>query len=169
MSDADVTVTYLEMLSPAQLRPRACDRHGFRVEGADRDPAVARRFYCDVGADWHWVDRRRWPDEWWYAHVHRPELSTYVGYLDQQPVGYFELHEQGDSGVEIAYFGLLGEFIGQGLGGPLLTAAVERAWALGPKRVWLHTCTLDHPRALANYQARGFAVYRVETQGRAPT
>ncbi len=61
------------------------------------------------------------------------------------------------------YFGLLPEFIGRGLGGPLLTAAVRRAWEIpGARRVWLHTCTEDHPQALANYLSRGFSVFRVE-------
>ena len=61
--------------------------------------------------------------------------------------------------VELAYFGLLPSFIGRGVGGALLTEAIRRAWALGPQRVWLHTCTLDHPAALPNYQKRGFRIY----------
>jgi GNAT superfamily N-acetyltransferase len=95
--------------------------------------------------------------------VNRPELTTYVGYVDDEPVGYFELHHRVDDGVEIAYFGLLPKFIGQGFGGALLTEAVRRAWQLTPPRVWLHTCTLDHPQALANYQARGFEIYKTES------
>jgi hypothetical protein len=66
--------------------------------------------------------------------------------------------------VEIAYFGLMPSGIGQGLGRALLTRAVDAAWSLKPQpsRVWLHTCTLDHPAALANYLARGFKVSRTE-------
>jgi len=78
------------------------------------------------------------------------------------PVGYFELARQGGDDIEIAYLGLLPRFIGQGFGGILLTAAASRAWELGANRVWVHTCTLDHPQALSNYQARGFRVYRIE-------
>ena len=66
--------------------------------------------------------------------------------------------------MEIAYFGLLPQFVGRGLGGALLTATIERAWQLKPRRVWVHTCTLDHPSALANYQARGFRIYKHETE-----
>ncbi len=66
---------------------------------------------------------------------------------------------------EIAYFGLLPEFIGRGLGGALLTSAIEEAWRMSPSitRVWVHTCTCDHPSALANYQARGMVIYKRET------
>ncbi|MEX2115064.1 MAG: GNAT family N-acetyltransferase [Pirellulales bacterium] len=167
MTAVDVTITYLQMLDPGQLRPRACERSGWRVERAPRDPAINRDYYRDVGAAWHWVDRLSWSDAWWHTHAHQPELTTYVGYLDNEPIGYFELHHRTDSGVEIAYFGLLPRFIGQSFGGALLTEAVTFAWQLGPSRVWLHTCTLDHPQALANYQARGFEIYNTETKRQA--
>jgi GNAT superfamily N-acetyltransferase len=86
--------------------------------------------------------------------------------------GYFELRQHQDRSVEIAYFGLLPAFIGRGWGKYLLTRAVESAWQLGTDRVWLHTCTLDHPAALSNYLKRGFRpfreeVYRVELVGAA--
>ncbi len=163
MPEVDVTITTLQMLDAGQLRARKCERSGWRVERAPRDGAINRDLYRDVGAAWHWVDRLSWPDAWWHTHAHLPELATYVGYLDDEPVGYFELYRRADSGVEIAYFGLLPAFIGRGLGGVLLTEAVAAAWQLRPQRVWLHTCTLDHPQALANYLARGFEIY--ETHG----
>jgi ribosomal protein S18 acetylase RimI-like enzyme len=78
------------------------------------------------------------------------------------PAGYFELREHDDRSIEIAYFGLLPEFVGRGWGGHLLTRAVETAWEMKPDRVWLHTCTLDHPAALPNYRQRGFRVVREE-------
>jgi GNAT superfamily N-acetyltransferase len=68
-----------------------------------------------------------------------------------------------DGAVEIAYFGLLPEYFGRGWDGHLLTRAVETAWGLGASRVWLHTCTLDHPAALPNYLRRGFRRVREET------
>jgi GNAT superfamily N-acetyltransferase len=76
--------------------------------------------------------------------------------------GYFELRRDTDGGVEIAYFGLLPGFTGRRLGAHLLTEAVERAWSLGARRVWLHTCTFDHPAALPNYVKRGFTVFKTE-------
>ena len=74
----------------------------------------------------------------------------------------FELKNQRDGNVEIAYFGLIGEFIGRGFGKNLLEDAIRTAWTQGGKRVWLHTCTLDHPQALTNYLARGFKVFKEE-------
>ena len=70
---------------------------------------------------------------------------------------------QPDDNIEVAYFGLLPRFIGMRLGGYLLSVGVERAWAQAAKRVWVHTCSLDGPHALANYQARGFRVYDQKT------
>src|SRR5918995_1859877 len=78
------------------------------------------------------------------------------------PTGYFELRAHQDDSVEIAYFGLLPDFIGRGWGKYLLTRAVQSAWQQGPRRVWLHTCTLDHPAALPNYLKRGFRPVRQE-------
>jgi GNAT superfamily N-acetyltransferase len=77
------------------------------------------------------------------------------------PAGYFELHRTAHE-VEICYFGLLPEFIGQRLGPALLTVAVREAWASEPERVWLHTCSLDHPSAVRNYERVGFVPYRQE-------
>jgi hypothetical protein len=64
--------------------------------------------------------------------------------------------------VEIAYFGIVAAEFGRGFGKHLLSCAVRDAWVLAPRRVWLHTCTLDHPNALPNYIARGFTPYRTE-------
>jgi GNAT superfamily N-acetyltransferase len=69
---------------------------------------------------------------------------------------------QWGANLEIAYFGLLPQFIGRGIGGTLLTSAIERAWEMGAARVWVHTCSLDGPSALGNYQARGFRYYKEE-------
>jgi len=124
-------------------------------------PDVNRSLYIAVGSDWSWRDRLPWDVARWLEYVNRPELETWVARVDDRAAGYFELERQGDA-VEIAYFGLLPAFIGQGLGGALLTRAVHRAFELGASRVWVHTCTLDHPQALANYVARGLRPYKTE-------
>src|SRR5262249_46670039 len=123
-----------------------------------------RFLYTAVGGDWYWTDRLPWTYRQWRQYLERPELETWVLSVGGVPAGYFELKAQAGGGIEGAYFGLLPALVGGGLGGHLLTAAVERGWARGARRVWLHTCTLDHPQALANYRARGFRVYRVETE-----
>jgi len=94
--------------------------------------------------------------------VSQSELRTFAAYHDEELVGYYELRSDDEGGVEIAYFGLLPQFVGRGLGGALLTNAIEEGWKMSPKRVWVHTCNRDHPQALANYQARGLVVYKVE-------
>ncbi len=126
---------------------------------------LSKFFYQQVGKDWQWTDRLGWTDEQWRRHAEADSLRTWIGYYKGSPAGYFELQQQNENGVEIAFFGLLPEFIGLGMGGFLLTKAVESAWAWDdPPRVWLHTCSLDHPHAIKNYRARGFEVYRTEVK-----
>ncbi|NUL82953.1 MAG: GNAT family N-acetyltransferase [Armatimonadetes bacterium] len=127
------------------------------------DSDLAMRLYGEVGRDWAWNDRSHWGLDDWTARVDQPDVEFYAAYRDGKTVGYFELERQGEE-TQIAYFGLLPEFIGQGLGGSLLTKATETAFANGERRVWLHTCTLDAPAALPNYLARGFVEFKRETK-----
>ena len=118
--------------------------------------AQYRDMYRRVGDRWHWHDRLRWSDERLAQQLARPSVSVWALYVDDQLGGYFELESQDAGDVEIVYFGLTSSFIGKGFGAAMLTRAVDESFALGAKRVWLHTCTLDSPRALPNYKARGF-------------
>jgi len=157
------TIYYLQMCDPAAFRPKAAPP-GFEVGLVDPpDPEVNRRFYELVGTQWRWIERLAWSDADWQQYVHRDVLSTWIGRLRAEPVGYFELESQGHGDVQIVYFGLLPEQIGRGLGGPLLSAAVQCAWDTpGARRVWVHTCTHDHQHALDNYRKRGFEVFKTE-------
>ena len=110
-----------------------------------------------------WFERRAWSYAQWLDYLVQPEIETWVGYVGGNPAGYFELEEMPQANQKIAYFGLLPQFIGRGLGGPLLTAAIERCWARGAQRVCVNTCNLDHPSALRNYQNRGFEIYDEKT------
>ena len=161
-----LVTTYLEMQSPEQLRPKRGDERFQVREQTDRDWRFNRDFYLAVGAQWQWIDKRLWTDEQWQEYAVAPELRAFAAYYGDALAGYYELRQDGEGGVEIAYFGLLPEFIGSGLGGALLTSAIEEAWKMLPKRVWVHTCNRDHPQALANYQARGMIVYKSEESGR---
>jgi len=157
----EIEIHVLEMTAPGDLRPSRARADGFRVERARiPSPELSRFFYTAVGGDWYWIDRLDWTWERWMAWLDRPELETWIGSFEGTPAGYFQLERQPDGAVEIAYFGLLPGFTGRGIGGALLTAAVERAWEMGASRVWLNTCSLDAPAALANYQARGFRIFR---------
>src|SRR5262249_62332680 len=108
-------------------------------------------------------DRNAWSDDRLAAHLARAEISVWECTVDGDSAGYFELERRDDGSVEIAYFGLIEGFMGRGVGKAMLTRAAREAWALGANRVWLHTCTLDSPRALPNYEARGFQRFRTET------
>lgn len=160
-----VTTWYLEMQDRKALRPKRVEAPRLRVLEATTPQWEFNRFlYHAVGRDWSWNDKRTWTDEQWKNYVGSPGLRTFVAYVDGSPAGYFELQRDGEGGVEIVYFGLLPPFIGRGLGAHLLTIALEEAWAMDPTRVWVHTCSLDHPSALKNYQARGMKLYRTEQQ-----
>ncbi|HKI03468.1 MAG TPA: GNAT family N-acetyltransferase [Thermoanaerobaculia bacterium] len=160
----DIEITYLEMTSPADLRPSRSPAVDFPVRQACVPcPELNRFLYTAVGGDWFWIDRLSWTYDQWLAWLGRPEVETWIGYLDGTPAGYFELEKQAAGSVELSYFGLLPRFIGRGLGGALLTRAVERAWEMGgASRVWVNTCNLDGPASLENYQARGFRIFRTE-------
>ena len=166
MTSNPLITTYLEMRSPNQLRPKRADA-GFQVrEQTGSDWRFNRDLYFRVGGQWDWIDKRSWTDDQWNEYAVAAELRTFAGYHDDVLAGYYELRRDTDGGVEIAYFGLLPGFIGRGLGGALLTSAIEGAWRMEPNpcRVWVHTCNRDHPQALANYQARGMIIYKVEEE-----
>lgn len=164
-----VEVTSLEMTDPDQL-VRAERPPGADVEVvAEPSPHASESFYRRVGADWHWVDRLDWRPEQWQAWVDRPEYRLLVCTVDGDTAGYAELEQQPGGDVEIAYFGLLGGFQGRGLGSWWLATVLERAWALdGTRRVWVHTCDLDHPAALATYRARGMREFDRTVEWRMP-
>jgi GNAT superfamily N-acetyltransferase len=158
-----VTTTYLEMTSRAELRPARRAKTAIALSRVEIPcPEFNRFLYAAVGARWWWYTRLSWDYARWLAYLNRPEVETWVAYVSGSPAGYFELEGQKEGSVEIAYFGLLPGFVGKGVGGELLTAAIARAWDIGAGRVWVHTCDLDHPSALPNYQARGLRVFRVE-------
>jgi GNAT superfamily N-acetyltransferase len=163
MSAVEVTRTYLEMRGPSELVAARSPDGGARVERVGFCPTGFFRYlYTEVGRAYHWTDRLTWSDEQVRAYLDAGDVALYVLYVEGAPAGYFELRAHPDRSTEVAYFGLLADYIGRGLGGWLLTQAVETAWTEGPERVWLHTCTLDHPNALPNYLRRGFRPVREE-------
>ncbi|MEM9565519.1 MAG: GNAT family N-acetyltransferase [Actinomycetota bacterium] len=166
----EVTVWDLELAGPDALRPgREPDVEPVLLVAERSAPELSRFFYQLVGGPWHWVDRLDWPPERWASWSERPELHLVTCWVDGVPAGYYELEVQGAS-VEIVYFGLAERFFGCGLGGWLLTDALRRATDLdGAERVWLHTCSLDGPAALGNYQARGMTIVRQSSEWRLVT
>ncbi|MGI5260926.1 GNAT family N-acetyltransferase [Streptomyces angustmyceticus] len=164
-----VTTWYLEQTSRADLSPTsgpAPDRDVRILRSEVPSPEFSRFLYTAVGGDITWTDRLAWPYAQWAAHLGRPGVETWVAYDRGTPAGFIELVAGGGS-VEIAYFGLLPGFRGRRIGGHLLGYGTERAWDLAERwpglprteRVWVHTCSLDGPHAMANYERRGFRVY----------
>lgn len=156
------TRTFLEMRDPSRIVPFVFPTDDATVTRLDRVPGSLYRYlYREVGRPWHWLDRWDWSDARVADHLASGGVEVWLLDVKGTPAGYFEMHRTVRE-VEIAYFGLLPEFIGQRLGPALLTCAAREAWASEPDRVWLHTCSLDHPSALRNYQRVGFVPYREE-------
>ena len=122
-----------------------------------------RYLYNEVGGPWLWYERRRMSDRRLAQLVQDPAIEVQVLQVGGVPAGYAELDRRTPGEIELAYFGLVPDFIGRGLGAYFLAWAVHRAWDLAPRRLWVHTCSLDHPRALATYLGAGFAEYSRET------
>lgn len=167
MATLETIVTFLEMKTPGDLGGNDTLPPSVMITKVlNCTVSFYRYLYGEVGREYHWVERRRWSDEQLSAYLADPGVLIWLLQVDGCPAGYYELCRDGDGGVQIAYFGLVPDFVGQGLGKLLLSAAVKSGWALDPRpaRVWLHTCTLDHPQALPNYMARGFVPYKTETE-----
>ena len=155
------TVSYFELNSDDEFRPTEIPPE-FEMKKVD-DPVINEKFYRAVGKGM-WRDRLGWIKEEWSAWAHREDLETWVASSGGEEAGYVELKRE-EGMVEVVYFGLLPEMIGKGLGGAMLTMAVSRAWKIeGTKRVWLHTCTEDHPHAVSNYKKRGFRLFKTEVK-----
>lgn len=160
----EVVRTFLQMTSPSDHRRAEAPRAAVHIEQVRSCPASYYRYlYSEVGRRYHWLERLSWSDVELLAHLSQPAITLWVMYVEGAPAGFYELRGCEDSSVEVAYLGLLQEYLGRGLGKFLLSDAVDRAWELGALRVWLHTCTLDDPAALPNYLKRGFVPFKQET------
>jgi len=129
-----------------------------------RKPTLSfyRYLYDAVGKRHHWLSRRNLTDAELAALIHDPRMENHVLYVDGVPAGFAELDRRIEGEIELVQFGLVQEFIGQGLGRYFLNWTIDKAWSYQPRRFWLHTCTLDHPAALPNYLKGGFVVYKEE-------
>ena len=162
MEVVDVTVYYLEMLAPS-TKVVPVPRDGLSVVHAKKPTGPYYRFlYNTVGADYRWLNRRNLSDAQLAEVVQRPEIEVHVLHVDGTPAGYAEFDRSQENEIELVQFGLMPEFIGQGLGKWFLQWAIDHAWSEQINRFWLHTCTLDHPNALSTYQKAGFVVYQEE-------
>jgi GNAT superfamily N-acetyltransferase len=160
-----ITVWHLEILDRTAFQRSAVPLRYRLTRVLAPSAAFLRFLYTATGSDWTWTDRLPWTDEQWLARQADPAVELWVAMDEGVPAGYFELARLADGrSVELVCFGLLPHAVGKGQGGAMLTAAVNRMWEMGAQRVYVNTCSLDHPRALGNYKRRGFVVFDTRTR-----
>ena len=155
---------YLEINSLKDLKESDIHPRGYFVKNIEpADFQLNKFFYKNVGKKHNWVDRLIWTEKQWYQYISNKKVKTYVLKKSDDLVGYFELIIHSDKNeVEIAYLGLLEEYQNQKLGSYLLSSAIKNSFLNNPKRVWVHTCSLDHKNALKNYISRGMKIFKKE-------
>lgn len=151
--------TYLEMFAPpAALRPVPAPRFG--LEPIAGDIARYRALFAIVGRPWLWFSRAGASDNELGTILGNPDVEAFAVMIEGQEAGLLELNFRAPRECELAFFGLTSTFTGKGFGRPLIAEAIHRAFARPIERLWLHTCTLDHPAALPFYMKAGFQPYR---------
>ena len=161
------TVSYLEQRNRPDLPEEEPPLPGLELRYLPNpEPAFYLDLYQLVGGPWHWWERLAMPETELAELLADPLVEVRVAYVERQPVGFGELDFRQPEEVELKYLGLLPNYIGPGLGSWLLARLLRRAWSrpLPPRRVWLHTCDLDHPRAIEFYRQAGFELYKTETE-----
>jgi len=156
---------YLEIKSQKDFKEVKIPSQNSSVELVKpKDFQLNKFFYKNIGKNCQWVDRLIWTDLNWIEYISSENLFTYILKEKNEIAGYFELlFNENNKEAEIAYFGILEEYFGKKFGGYLLSEAIKSSFILGSRRVWVHTCSLDHENALKNYLARGMKIFKTET------
>jgi len=155
---------YLHIFSEKNLIRSNCNENNLEIL-LERKPTVdfCKFLYKEVGRDFFWRDRLRWSNQDWLDYTSNNFFKLYVLKQNNKLAGYYELlYDPKVSSMEIPYFGIFKEFYGKGIGGYLLTNAILTSFNKKINKVWVHTCTLDHPNALKNYLARGMKIFKTE-------
>lgn len=152
-------VTHLQMTQRPPPRVERDERWTLRhVERPD--PDWFRDLYRRVGEEWLWFSRLRMSDAELRAIVQAQGVDVYALEHDGRDEGLLELDFRCADECELAFFGVTAQLIGTGAGRWLMSRALELAWSKPIRRFWVHTCTFDHPSALAFYQRAGFTPFR---------
>ena len=155
---------YLEIKSISELIKVKKPLESLHLEKVDPVDFQLNKFlYKEIGKKHRWIDRLIWNDKNWTDYVNSPSVFTYILKNKDDLVGYFEQNiNLQKNECEIAYFGILEEYIGKKIGAYLLSEAIKKSFNTGSKRIWVHTCSLDHKHALDNYLSRGMKVFKYE-------
>ena len=161
----EIERNYLEINSLEELNETNILSEDYSIKIVEpRDFQLNKFFYKNVGKNHHWIDRLIWTDQQWSNYTSDNKVKTYILKNKDDLAGYFELIFHKDKKeVEIAYLGLLEEYYNKKLGSYLLSAAIRNSFSDKIKRVWVHTCSLDHQNALNNYLSRGMKIFKKET------
>jgi ribosomal protein S18 acetylase RimI-like enzyme len=155
---------YLEIHNKKSLIKSNCTEKNLKVILVKKLKIDFIKFlYKEIGKDFFWRDRLKWSDQNWFDYIKNDNFKLYTLKQNNKLVGYYELLYNPETNfMEIAYFGIFKEFYGKGIGGYLLTDAILNSFKEKINKVWVHTCTLDHPNALKNYLARGMTIFKTE-------
>ena len=161
----EIKRNYLEINSLQNLKEKNCPSENYSCNLINPiNFQINKFFYKNIGKNHEWVDRLIWTEEQWIDYLSSERVKTYVLKFKDDLVGFFELiHNLENQEIEIAYFGILEEYQNKKLGSYLLSEAIKVSFKNNIKRVWVHTCSLDHKNALNNYLARGMKVFKTET------
>jgi GNAT superfamily N-acetyltransferase len=152
--------TYLEMLEPPAPRPDPPGTACTLVRVTNPDLQWYRSLFQRIGEPWLWSSRLTLSDAALRAILSDPGVEVYAARANGEDVGLLELDFRVEGECEISFFGLLERMVGTGAGRWLMNRTLERAWTRGVRRVWVHTCNLDHPAALPFYIRSGFRPYK---------
>lgn len=155
---------YLHIFSKSSLIKSNCQKENLETV-QEKKPTIdfCKFFYKEVGKDFFWRDRLKWSDQDWLDYINNDFFKLYILKHNNNLAGYYELlYDPKTYSMEIPYFGIFKEFYGKGIGGYLLTDAILTSFNQKINKVWVHTCTLDHPNALKNYLARGMKIFKTE-------
>ena len=155
---------YLDIISLKNLSEIDKPSNNFDVRLVNPpDFQLNKFFYKQIGKKHRWVDRLIWNENQWIRYINNPNVKTYILQDGNNLAGYFEqIFDQKKLEYEIAYFGILQDYVGKRLGGYLLSEAIKKSFLMGANRVWVHTCSLDHKHALKNYLSRGMKIFKSE-------
>ena len=157
--------SYLEICSLNDLKESKRPSTLFSINIIENpDFQLNKFFYKNIGKKHNWVDRLAWSDKQWIEYISNNNVKTFILKKEKEYVGFFELiFHRKIREVEIAYLGLLEDYQNQKLGSYLLSVAIKNSFLNNPKRVWVHTCSLDHKNALNNYKSRGMKIFKTES------